>query len=128
MVRYLVDAPVDDAALNDLFDDAWPSHRRLDFAPLLAESLVHVVALEEDRLVGFVRVVPCGLGRGFVLGPTVRTSAQGRGVGTSLLNEAASAAREAGVTTLHVEFASQLRAFYAGAGFQHTAAGVRRLT
>ena len=127
MVRYLVNAPVDDDALNDLFGEAWPDHRRLEFSPLVAASLLHVVAYDTDELVGFVRVVGCGGDRGFILGPTVRPTLQRQGVGTGLLNEAASAAQEAGVRTLHVEFASGLRAFYSRAGFTHTAAGVRRL-
>lgn len=127
MVRYVLNGPTDDEALNELFDDAWPNHQRLDFAPLLEASLVYVLAYDEDTLVGFIRVVACGTKRGFVLGPTVRTSAHRQGIGTALLNHAADAAKEAGVKSLHVDFASHLRPFYAGAGFKHTASGVRRL-
>jgi len=127
MVQYLVNAPVHDDALNELFSDAWPDHKHLEFGPLLEASLLYVVAYQSDALVGFVRVVSCGRDHGIVFGPTVRPVAQRQRVGTSLLNEAASAAHESGVRTLHVEFAASLRPLYAGAGFQHTAAGVRRL-
>jgi len=127
MVRYVLNTPTDDDTLNELFDDAWPSHERLEFAPMLEASLVYVLAYDEDTLVGFIRVVACGTRRGFVLGPTVRTSAHHRGIGTALLNQAAEAAEKAGVKSLHVDFASHLRPFYAGAGFKHTASGVRRL-
>lgn len=128
MVRYVLNASEDDQSLNALFDEAWPAHRQTEFGPLLEASLLHVLAYRSDEVIGFVRVIGCGGDRGFVVGPTVRPDSQGQGVGTALLNEAASAAQEAGVKTLHVEFISQLRQFYSRSGFKHTAAGVRRLT
>ena len=128
MVRYEVNGRVGDGPLNELFGEAWPNYTWTDFTPLIESSLVHVLAYGEDALVGFVRVAACGLDRGFVFGPTVRPEFQRQGVGTALLNQAASAAQDRGVKTLHVEFASQLRGFYARAGFRHTAAGIRRLT
>ena len=128
MVRYAVNTPADDEVLNALFREAWPNHSWTEFGPLLEASLLHVLAFHDDTLVGFVRVIGCGGDRGFVVGPTVQPDSQHQGIGTALLNEAATAARESGVKTLHVEFASKLRQFYAAAGFSHTAAGVRRLT
>ena len=127
MVRYVLNGPVESEPLNELFDDAWPSHAQTDFGPLLDASLLYVLAYDSDTLVGFVRLVGCGAERGFVLGPTVHPSVQGQGVGLALLDQTASAAKEAGLKRLHVEFASGLRGFYARAGFRHAAAGVRRL-
>ena len=126
-MRYVLNGPVEDEPLNALFDEAWPSHPPTDFSPLLEDSLLHVLAYEEDALVGFVRLVRCGIGGGFVLGPTVHPSVQGQGVGLALLDEVATAGKDIGLSKLHVEFASGLRSFYARAGFRHTAAGVRRL-
>jgi GNAT superfamily N-acetyltransferase len=127
MVRYVVNAPEDSESLNALFDKAWPNHKWTEFGPVLDASLLHVVAYEADTVVGFLRVIGCGGDRGFVVGPTVHPDAQGQGVGLALLEEAATAAKERGVATLHVEFASELRSFYAKAGYRHTAAGIRRL-
>jgi len=127
MIRYVVNAPEDSEPLNALFDKAWPNHQSTEFGPILDASLLHVVAYESDAVVGFLRVIGCGGDRGFIVGPTVHPESQRRGVGTALLEEAATAAQERGVASLHVEFASELRSFYAKAGFRHTAAGVRRL-
>jgi len=128
MIRHVLNGPNDDAALNELFAAAWPNHTAIDMGALLEESLFQVMSYDSDALVGFVRVVPCGSRRGFVLGPTVHPDWQGRGIGKALLNEVASAAEGSGLNSLHVEFASNQRSFYASAGFRHTAAGVRKLT
>ena len=128
MIRYEVNGVIDEEQLNALFGDAWPRHRRTHFAPILDSSLLYVMAYSEERLVGFARVEGCGGVRGFVVGPTVHPDFHRQGIGTALLNEAAEAGQERGLRTLHVEFASELRPLYAAAGFQHTAAGVRRLS
>lgn len=127
MIRYEVNGPADETGLNDLFEAAWPRYKRLEFAPLLEASLLYVIAYGDDDLVGFVRVVPCGLTRGFVLGPTVHPSMQGQGIGTALLDEAAEAAKADGMKMLIVEFRSDQREFYQKAGFRHAASGIRTL-
>jgi ribosomal protein S18 acetylase RimI-like enzyme len=128
MIRHVLNGPNDDAALNELFAAAWPNHAPIDVGALLEESLFQVMSYDSDALVGFVRVVSCGSHRGFLLGPTVHPDWQGRGIGKALLNEAAAAAEGSGLDSLHVEFMSNQRSFYASAGFRHTAAGVRKLT
>ena len=128
MVRYVLNGPIDGGQLNALFDEAWPRHERTDLGSLLESSLLHVLAYRSDTLVGFVRVEGCGGVRGFVMGPTVHPDFRRQGIGTALLNEAAAAAQECGLKTLHVEFAPGLRGLYTRAGFRHTAAGVRRLS
>ena len=127
MTRFELNAEVGDEPLNELFRAAWPNYDHVEFGPLLEASLLHVLAYEDDELVGFVRVVPCGLTRGFVLGPTVRPSAHGKGIGSALLDEAAQAAKQVGMKKLLVEFRSELRSFYQKSGFRHTAAGIRKL-
>jgi ribosomal protein S18 acetylase RimI-like enzyme len=127
VVRYVLNGESDDESLNALFEEAWPHHTSTEFAPLLAASLVYVIAYRDEALVGFVRVVACGPDRAFVFGPTVRPDCQHQGIGTALLNEAADAAEQHGVRMLHVEFNPQHREFFAKAGFKHTAAGIRRL-
>jgi GNAT superfamily N-acetyltransferase len=127
MVNYVVNSPVDEQRLTDLFKAVWPSFKSADVGRLLEASLVHVEAYDDEALVGFVRVLPCGQSRGFVVGPSVHPDAQGKGVGLGLLDEAATQAKDKGVKALHVEFASNQRGFYARAGYRHTAAGVRKL-
>jgi|AP95_1055475.scaffolds.fasta_scaffold10485_6 predicted N-acetyltransferase YhbS len=127
MIEYVLNGPADNEELNALFGDAWPNHRWTDFGPILESSLIHVLAYESDKAVGFIRVSGCGSVRGFVFGPTVHPDVQRQGVGTALLNEASSAAKEQGVKTLHVEIAPGLRGFYSRAGFEPTAAAVRHL-
>ena len=127
MISYVVDGPVSEAELDQLFSAAWPAYVSRDTGPLVEASLYYVIAEREGELVGFLRVLECGSVRGFVLGPTVHPGAQGQGVGLALLEAAAKEGKERGLKQLHVEFASNLRSFYTRAGFRHTAAGVKRL-
>ena len=103
MVRYVVNAPADDEELNALFAAAWRNHQATDFGPVLEASLLYVLAYRSDALVGFIRVLQCGRTRGFVIGPTVHPDVQRQGVGTALLNEAASAAADRIFELLDIE-------------------------
>jgi len=128
MIRYIVDGPVDNQALDALFDAAWPNHTPIDFAKFVASSLFYILAYRSDALVGFVRVIGDGGIHGFILEPTVHPDAQRQNIGTTLLREAATAAKARGVEWLHVDFLPELTEFYRRAGFRHTAAGLLQLS
>lgn len=119
--------PVEDAALNQLFADAWPQHTTTDFRPLLACALFYACAFEHDRLVGFAKVVGDGRVHGFLLDPTVAADRQGHGIGRSLVMLCCDEARLRGIEWLHVDFVPGLAGFYAACGFATTTAGLRNL-
>jgi ribosomal protein S18 acetylase RimI-like enzyme len=126
-ISYIENPPIDNAALNQLFENAWQGHRWRDFLPVLQRSLLYVCAFDGTQLVGFVNVAWDGGAHGFILDTTVHRDFQRRGIGQRLLVEAAGAAREKGVEWLHVDFVPELESFYRKAGFDHTAAGLLRL-
>ncbi len=100
-----------------------PWRRRLE-----RHSLTWVVALEGERLVGFVNVAWDGGAHAFLLDTVVDPPHQGRGVGRALVREATREAARAGCTWLHVDFEDSLAPFYLGAcGLRPSAAGVLRL-
>jgi ribosomal protein S18 acetylase RimI-like enzyme len=123
-VLYRLSPAVDDSELNALFVAAWPSHARRDFTPVLKQSLAYICAYAGARLIGFVNLAWDGGIHAFLLDPTVHPDWQHRGVGRELVRRAAEAARERGLEWLHVDYESQLEAFYQACGFRPTAAGL----
>ena len=101
-------------------DDEW------NWVQLTAErSLGWVVARDGDRLAGFVNVIWDGLVHAWVHDTMVDPRDHRRGVGTRLVAEAVSAARETGCEWMHVDFDDDLRSFYYDAcGFRPTNAGL----
>lgn len=78
---------------------------------------VHVVAMEEGRVVGCGRLVPA---QG---GPRVRQLAvepgrQGSGIGSALLSELVTAAAESGASEVWLAARSSATGFYEGHGFR----------
>lgn len=127
MIRYCLSPEVDNEALNDLFDASWPEHERSDVALVLERSLVYICAYDGEQLIGFVNVAWDGGVHAFLLDPTVHPAYRRRGIGRTLIQRAASAARERGLHWLHVDYEPHLQAFYAACGFEPTDAGVMRL-
>jgi len=101
-------------------EDEW------NWVELTAErSLGWVVARDGQRLVGFVNVIWDGLVHAWIQDTMVDPRDHRRGVGTQLVSEAVSAARQAGCEWLHVDFDDVLRSFYYDAcGFRPTNAGL----
>jgi GNAT superfamily N-acetyltransferase len=101
-------------------DDEW------NWVQLTAErSLGWVVARDGDRLAGFVNVIWDGLVHAWIQDTMVDPRDHRRGVGTRLVAEAVSAARETGCEWMHVDFDDDLRSFYYDAcGFRPTNAGL----
>jgi GNAT superfamily N-acetyltransferase len=126
-ITYRVNPPLANDALNELFAAAWPDHAETDFMRLLAHSMAWVSAFDDDRLIGFVKLIWDGGEHAFLLDTTVHPDARRMGVGTRLVREAVTVARERGVRWLHVDYEPHLRAFYEGCGFHPTGAGLIRL-
>jgi GNAT superfamily N-acetyltransferase len=91
-------------------------------------SLTWILALDRERLVGFVNVAWDGGAHAFLLDAVVDPTHQGNGIGRALVRRAAREAARAGCEWLHVDFEEDLAAFYLDVcGFRSTAAGVLRL-
>ncbi len=118
-------------------DDLSALHARAFGAPsaparwrrrLERHSLTWILALEGERLVGFVNVAWDGGAHAFLLDAVVDPADQGSRVGRALVRRAALEAARAGCAWLHVDFEEDLAPFYLDAcGFRSTAAGVLRL-
>lgn len=127
-VGYKVDPNLTNAELNELYSASWPSHRdAYDFGPELRHALTVVCAYHYDNLVGFVRVAWDGGVHAFLLEPTVHPGYRRRGIGHSLVEQAADVARQRGMEWLHVDYEPQLHPFYEACGFRPTRAGLIRL-
>jgi GNAT superfamily N-acetyltransferase len=126
-VEFLHNTPLENDELNALFAASWPSHKARDFKRVLVRSLAYFAVRHEGRLVGFVNVAWDGGDHAFLLDPTVHPVFQHLGLGTTLLEKAAGAARAGGVEWLHVDFAHELEPFYRKAGYRATSAGLLHL-
>jgi GNAT superfamily N-acetyltransferase len=126
-ILYRTRAPLTNDELNGLFVLSWPNHQWRDFLPILSHSLSYVCAYERQALIGFVNLAWDGGLHAFLLDTTVHPAWRRRGIGAELVRRAVETARERGIEWLHVDCAPHLRTFYAGCGFQDTAAGLMRL-
>ena len=126
-VTVVVDPPVTDAQLNELFAAAWPGHTSEAYQQVLARSLVYCAAFDGNALVGYVNVAWDGGMHAFLLDPTVHPMRRRQGLGLALVRAAVEAATERGAIWLHVDYEPYLAPFYAAAGFRPTEAGLIRL-
>ena len=126
-IEYRNSPPVDNAALNALFESAWEGHTPRDFAPVLARSMVYICAFSGERLVGFINLAWDGGIHAFLLDTTVDAQWQHRGIGRQLVLRAVEAARQHGIEWLHVDYEPHLETFYQSCGFQPTLAGLLRV-
>ena len=126
-LSFRISPPVADEELNRLFAAAWPDHRWVDFAPVLAHSLAYVCAYDDERLAGFVNVAWDGGIHAFLLDTTVHPDHQRRGVGRRLVELAAGEARRRSMEWLHVDYEPHLDPFYRSCGFMPTLAGLIHL-
>jgi ribosomal protein S18 acetylase RimI-like enzyme len=97
-----------------------------DWSSQLDRSLLWIGAFAGDRLVGFVNLAWDGGVHTFLLDTAVAADMRHRGIGTRLVREAISAAREhAGVEWVHVDADEELmRRLYLPAGFSPSPAGI----
>jgi GNAT superfamily N-acetyltransferase len=119
--------PMTSAAINALRATSWEGVGAGDWAPVLAHSLGWVCATDGEQLVGFVNVAWDGDAHAFLLDTTVHPDYQRQGIGTALVREATSLAREKGVEWLHVDYEDHLEPFYRTCGFRPTRAGLIHL-
>ncbi len=127
-IEYLVDAPVRNSQLNELFAASWDAHEWTDFESVVSRSLGSVYAYSADELIGFVNLAWDGGSHAFVLDTTVHPYFRRRGVGYRLVTLAVEVARERGAEWVHVDFEPHLRPFYRACGFRPTEAGLLHLT
>jgi GNAT superfamily N-acetyltransferase len=120
----------DNEELNRLHAEAF-GHRvfdgeEWDWRQQVADhSLGWVVARDDEDLVGFVNVPWDGLVHAWLQDVMVATKARHRGVGAAMVRLARERAAAAGCEWLHVDFESDLEAFYiAACGFTPTGAGL----
>lgn len=126
-IDYQISPQVGSEDLNSLFAAAWPEHTAIDFQPLLERALVYVCAFENDRLIGFAKIVGDGGIHGFLLDPTVAPDRQRHGIGKELVQQCAEESRRRGIEWLHVDYVPELKPFYEACGFRSTQAGLLRL-
>jgi GNAT superfamily N-acetyltransferase len=130
-VELRVRAPVDDGELSALHARSFDADAVVVpwSARLERHSLLWVSAEDAGRLVGFANVIGDGGRHAVLLDVVVDPAHQRQGIGTRMVESAASTAREAGCEWLHVDYEAGLADFYLRAcGFDRTAAGLRRLT
>jgi ribosomal protein S18 acetylase RimI-like enzyme len=126
-LEYLVNSPVTNLQLNDLFASSWEGHQWRDFEPVLRRSLGYICAYRADELIGFVNLAWDGGIHAFILDTTVHPNVRRRGVGRRLVKLAVEVGRECGVEWVHVDFEPHLREFYYECGFRRTEAGLLHL-
>ncbi len=129
-VRLVVRGDVADDDLSELHARAFgrPRARTAWRERLERHSLTWVLALDGERLVGFVNVAWDGGAHAFLLDAVVDPGTEGAGVGRALVHQAAHEAARAGCAWLHVDFEEELAPFYLQVcGFRPSAAGVLRL-
>ena len=91
-------------------------------------SLGWVTARAADTLIGFINVLTDGIAHAWLQDVIVDPAAQRSGVGTAMVERAATESTAAGLEWLHVDFDDEHTGFYLGAcGFTPTAAGLRYL-
>ena len=94
---------------------------------VLARSLCWVTAHSDGKLVGFVNVAWDGGIHAFLLDTAVHPDFGRRGIGTALVQRAATEATRLGAGWLHVDYEAHLEGFYRRCGFGETRAGLLRL-
>jgi ribosomal protein S18 acetylase RimI-like enzyme len=79
-----------EAARQLLLDNHWGPRveDRVVFQQLLAQSQLTLVALDDDRVVGFLRAITDGLFNGYISMVVVAASHRGRGIGSALVQAA----------------------------------------
>ncbi|MHA6297450.1 GNAT family N-acetyltransferase [Devosia sp. CAU 1758] len=127
MIEMVVDSFPDRTLLAAFWRRAWCGAFPEAYHDVLARSLAHVVAMDDERLVGFVNVAWDGGVHAFILDTSVDPDYRRQGIATRLVRCATALARDRGAEWLHVDFESHLEDLYRQCGFKPTAAGLIRL-
>ncbi len=123
--------PLENEEVNSLHVDAFGAENsaETDWVSLLeGNSFGWVTARDGGRLVGFLNVISDGQTHAWIQDVMVSSNSRHAGIGSTLIQMARDASREAGCQYLHVDFEEHLADFYIEAcGFRPTAAGLMRL-
>ncbi len=129
-VHYEWRGPFANADVNALHAEGF-GHPVLDIdwrGQVERHSLGWVCASDTGRLVGFVNVAWDGGVHAFVIDTLVEVGARRSGIGSRLVEVAATESRSAGCEWLHVDFDEEQRDFYLeSCGFTSTPAGLMAL-
>ena len=104
-----------------LFDTTgWNSHYHLNESELfnaLKNSWYHLSAYDDDRLIGFGRIICDGVVHALILDMIVHPDYQGEGVGTELLDKLVAHCREYRIRDIQLFCAKGKKDFYLKGGF-----------
>lgn len=127
MISYVLSPSVSNDALNELFTSAWSEHSPTNFDVFLKHSQFYICAFDNDKLVGFIKLIGDGGFHGFLLDTTVHTDYQKQGIGTELVKQCIKVAKRQNITWIHVDYEEHLESFYNGCGFRETKAALINL-
>jgi GNAT superfamily N-acetyltransferase len=126
-ITYLINPPLENTVLNELFSSAWGKPYNVDFKPELEAALCYVAAFDGSKLIGFVKLIGDAGVHAFLLDTSVHADYKHRGIGQELVARAVSIAKECGCEWVHVDFEDHLESFYTKCGFKPTKAGLIQL-
>jgi GNAT superfamily N-acetyltransferase len=126
-ITYVINPPLENTALNQLFSSAWGKPYEVDFQPELNATMCYIGAFDDSKLVGFVKLIGDAGVHAFLLDPSVHADYQRRGIGQELVARAVTFAKERGCEWIHVDFEDHLELFYQKCGFKPTKAGLIQL-
>ena len=127
MFTYEISPKLANEDLSDLFENSWNEVPDPRYVSRLTSECIWVVAYDQGKLIGFVKVVSDGGKHGFVLDTTTHADYRNCGVGTELLKRLSATSKQKGIEWLHVDFEAKHTAFYRKSGFGHTEAGIKNL-
>lgn len=127
VIKYVVSPQISSKALNELFASAWGEHTPTDWNKLLKHSLFYICAYDEDKLVGFVKLISDGGIHGFLLDTSVHADYKKQGIGSELVKQCLNLAKEKNITWIHVDYEEHLDSFYKACGFRDTKAALVNL-
>ena len=126
-ITYLTNPSLENTDLNTLFSSAWGKPNNVDFQPELKAALCYIAAFDEDKLIGFAKLIGDAGVHAFLLDPSVHEDYQRQGIGRELVRLAVQYAKNNGCEWVHVDFEDNLEPFYAACGFRATKAGLIQL-
>jgi len=123
-MQILVNSPVTSREINALMELCWNDHNESDYQPILERNLAHVVARDNQNLIGFCNLAWDGGRHATVFDLCVHPDYRHQGIALKMLEWAPKIAQDHGIKYLHVDFDSALEELYKKAGFEIISAGI----